>query len=244
MIVHLTYKGQGYTAELKEGIDLSLPMVAGAEGPRAWYVAPLTMEPVREGPWVGSVKEGGAVNFYNVWFNPHGHGTHTECVGHISKEHEKVNALGNLWCTAVVHTVSPRPGNVISKADLPVELAEGLVIRVMPNGVEKASTNWNGVAWPTLSAEAMVYLRQAGVKHLLIDGPSVDPEFDEGALAAHHAFWNYPEAPRQDATITELIYVPASVPEGLYLLHLPMANFALEASPTRPTIYPLRQGKR
>ena len=244
MIVHLTHKGQAYTTQLSEGIDLSLPLVDGAEGPRAWYVPPMRMEPVREGPWVGSVAEGGAVNFFNVWFNPHGHGTHTECVGHISKAHEKVNALGNIWCVARLHTVSPGEGGVIDVHHLPEELPEGLVVRVWPNAPEKAVQNWNGVAWPTLTPRAMVHLRKAGVKHLLIDGPSVDPEFDEGALAAHHAFWNYPEDPRQDATITELIYAPPHVEDGLYLLHLPMANLALDASPSRPTLYPLSHAER
>ena len=37
------------------------------------------------GDWVASVQEGASVNFNNIAFNPHAHGTHTECVGHITK---------------------------------------------------------------------------------------------------------------------------------------------------------------
>ena len=43
------------------------------------------------GDWVGDVKQGGSVNFRNISFNPHGNGTHTECVGHISKEDFSIN---------------------------------------------------------------------------------------------------------------------------------------------------------
>ena len=46
---------------------------------------------VRMGDWIGDVKQGGSVNFKNVKFNPHGNGTHTECVGHISPNGETIN---------------------------------------------------------------------------------------------------------------------------------------------------------
>jgi arylformamidase len=35
-------------------------------------------------------------------------------------------------------------------------------------------------------------LRSIGVRHLLVDLPSVDREEDGGVLAAHHAFWDFP----------------------------------------------------
>ena len=76
-----------------------------------------------------------------------------------------------------------------------------------------------------------------GVQHLLIDLPSVDPEEDAGALAAHHVFWQYPNATRTQATITELILVPDSVPDGRYLLDLNAAAFDADAAPSRPMLY-------
>ena len=54
-------------------IDLSLPLSATPENPRAWYVDAPRMEPVRANGFVGSVAEGGAVNFRDIFFNPHGH---------------------------------------------------------------------------------------------------------------------------------------------------------------------------
>jgi arylformamidase len=77
------------------------------------------------------------------------------------------------------------------------------------------------------------------VKHLLLDLPSVDREEDGGALAAHKAFWQYPESIRMDATITELIYVPNHVGDGLYLLNLQIASFESDASPSKPILYHL-----
>jgi hypothetical protein len=76
-----------------------------------------------------------------------------------------------------------------------------------------------------------------GIDHLLLDLPSVDREVDGGALAAHRAFWNYPENPRMKATITELIYVPSKVQDGQYFLNLQVAPIENDASPSRPVLY-------
>lgn len=82
---------------------------------------------------------------------------------------------------------------------------------------------------------------ERGVEHLLIDLPSVDPEEDAGALTAHRIFWNYPDGPRERATITELIYVPDHILDGQYLVDLNAAAFDGDAAPSRPTIYPCRK---
>ena len=77
------------------------------------------------------------------------------------------------------------------------------------------------------------------VKHLLIDLPSVDREKDGGKLLSHHAFWQVPENPRMEATISELIYVPDEIKDGQYLLELQFAPFDNDASPSRPVLYRL-----
>jgi hypothetical protein len=64
--------------------DLSLTFEFGR--PRAWYIEGPRREAVSLGDWVGSVEQGGSVNFFNVQFNPHAHGTHTESVGHLTRE--------------------------------------------------------------------------------------------------------------------------------------------------------------
>ena len=75
------------------------------------------------------------------------------------------------------------------------------------------------------------------VKHLLVDLPSVDREEDKGELAFHHAFWDVPNKPNLERTITELIFVENKIPDGKYLLEIQMAPFENDASPSRPVLY-------
>ena len=90
-----------------------------------------------------------------------------------------------------------------------------------------------------MEPQAAQWLADCGVQHLLIDLPSIDREEDEGKLLAHHAFWNYPSQPRKEATISEMIYVDDSIPDGLYLLNLQVAAFRNDAAPSRPVLYQL-----
>lgn len=229
----------------KEGIDISIPYRESQDATSAWYVAPMKAEPVRMGDWVGSVAEGSSVNFRNLTINPHGHGTHTECVGHIAKEVYSVNQHLKQWFfDALLVTIEPQAIGedlVISKEQfqkaIGAERPEALVLRTLPNSNVKLHTNYSSTNPPYLAADGVLWLREIGVKHLLLDLPSVDREVDGGALAAHKAFWNYPENPRMDATITELIYVPSHVEDGKYLLNLQVAPIENDASPSRPVLF-------
>ena len=95
---------------------------------------------------------------------------------------------------------------------------------------------------PYLLEDAAIYLREKGIKHLLIDLPSVDREQDEGRLLAHNAFWNTAGELRLDATITEFIYVPNSVNDGTYFLNLLVAPFENDASPSKPVLFQILTG--
>src|SRR5690606_36231310 len=92
MIVRITHNHRDYIIDLHKPLDISIPLRASEENVNAWYLDPPVIEPVRLGDWEGSVKSGASVNFNNIQFNPHAHGTHTECVGHITKEFHSVNA--------------------------------------------------------------------------------------------------------------------------------------------------------
>ena len=70
-----------------------------------------------------------------------------------------------------------------------------------------------------------------------MDIPSVDREEDYGLLLAHRSFWKQERS--QDCTITELIYVPDSLKDGLYLLFLQTPAMELDAVPSKPILYPL-----
>jgi len=97
---------------------------------------------------------------------------------------------------------------------------------------------------PFFSTEAISYIREKEVKHLLVDMPSIDRTFDEGKLANHRAFWKVAPASRAINetsliynTITEMIYVPNEITDGAYLLNLQIAAFLTDASPSRPRLF-------
>lgn len=233
-------------------IDLSLSLSASADNPRAWYVEAPRMEPVRANGFVGSVAEGGAVNFRDVFFNPHGHGTHTESYGHISEDIYPVNAaLKNYFFKATLLSVIPKVlanGDRIVFADqleslLQCQNTEAIIIRTLPNQGEKLSMNYSGTNPTYFDVGVVKLLDQLEVKHFLVDTPSVDREEDAGVLAFHHAFWKVPEAPVADRTISELIFVPNEVQDGQYILELQVANFKNDAAPSRPLLYAINEKK-
>lgn len=234
-----------YQIDLKQPIDISIPLRASKSNVNAWYLEEPKIEPVTVDDWVGSVAEGSAVNFNNIWFNPHAHGTHTECVGHITEKVHSINQnLNQFFFLAELITVPPQKHKgdfVISKKQLLYALGnkkrEAVIIRTIPNTKEKLSAQYLHTNPPYLLEEAAIYLKEKGVKHLLIDLPSVDRENDEGKLLSHNAFWNTSGKLRLDATITEFIFVPNTVEDGTYFLNLQIAPFENDASPSKPILY-------
>lgn len=241
----LEHSGKTFSVDLSKPLDISIPLRASEVNPVVWYQEEPEMKPVRIGDWIGKVSEGGSVNFINIFFNPHAHGTHTECLGHISNEFHSVNdSLKTFFFLAEVISVEPNilgEDEIISKESICKALngstPEAIVIRTLPNEISKRSKHWSNTNWPYLDEKAALFLREIGVRHLLIDLPSVDREHDEGKLLAHKAFWDYPENPRYDCTITEMIFVPDSIEDGRYLLNLQMASFQNDASPSKPVLY-------
>lgn len=237
-----------YRADLRQPVDISIPLVPDAPVPNAYYAPPFRIDPVRMGTFVGDTRQGGAVNYVNVYLNPHGNGTHTECYGHIALERVSLHhCLRQFHFTARLISLLPvrqESGDLVIQADQLIEAigdsrVEALVIRTLPNHPDKASRAWSGTNPPYLDPEGIGFLVAAGVRHLLIDLPSIDREEDGGKLSAHHIWWGYPDAIRKDATITEMIFVPEEQKDGLYLLNIQIPSFVLDAGPSKPVLYPL-----
>ena len=246
MIATIEIKNQHFKFDLGQPLDLSIPIMAGKENVNAFYIDPVTYIPFKAGSFIGDVNQGGSCNVKTITINPHGNGTHTETVGHISKDNFPIrNALKRTFFTAVVITISPDKKNgdkVISLSQvsqLNLQNAEALIIRTLPNSVEKKTFQYSGTNPTYMSSDAAMYLASNGIDHLLLDFPSIDKEDDGGLLTAHHAFWNYPQNPRANCTISELIYVDNSIEDGFYLLDLQFAAFDIDASPSRPILYRL-----
>ncbi len=240
-----------WVADLQLHHDISIPLKNGAENPMAWYCNPPVIRAVENEFFIGDVSRGGSVNFRDIFFNPHGHGTHTECVGHISKELYSVNdSLTSFFFRAVLVSILPEKKEngdlVISLSALitaigDIKSFDAIVIRTLPNQESKKIKNYSNTNPPYFEHSIGKWLCDNGVKHWLTDLPSVDREQDDGKLAAHHAFWNYPENPRVEATITEFVYVENTIKDGLYLLNLQTAPFHNDASPSRPLLFPLKR---
>ena len=93
MICQFMWNGEAHQADLGQAIDLSLVLAGNGKANSFSMVrGDPKMVPVRGEGFVGAVAEGGSVNFRDITFNPHGHGTHTECLGHITQDIHSVDA--------------------------------------------------------------------------------------------------------------------------------------------------------
>ena len=247
----ISHIGQTFEIDLSKPIDISIPLTNTDANPIAWYIEKPEIEPVQFGNWIGKVSEGSSTNFNTIFFNPHGHGTHTECLGHITREFYSINqCLKKFFFTAELISISPEEigeDRIITKSQIELVLngktPEAIVIRTLPNLESKKHQNYSKTNPPYLAEEAATYIREIGIQHLLIDLPSVDREEDEGKLLAHKAFWNVknvaklnPDA-RLSCTITEMIFVENEIQDGSYILNLQIASFENDASPSKPILY-------
>lgn len=239
-----------FSVDLAEGVDISIPIRAEEKSTKAWYIGSPKIEPVQSGSYIAEVAKGATINFNTILFSPHAHGTHTESYGHISKEFYSVsNCLDKNFFKAKLISLTPKKEGEDRVFDLGMfqqnlkkDEAESLIIRNLPNTEDKLTKNHDHTNWPYLKPDAAAYIRDCGIEHLLIDLPSVDRE--EGDVLAHKAFFDYPENPRKNATITELIYIPDEVEDGFYILNLSVANFINNAAPSRPILYRIKEELR
>lgn len=245
MLATIEYNSRKLKIDLSMPLDISMPLIASKKNVNAWYIDEPKIEPARDGEWVAAVSQGASINFNNIHFNPHAHGTHTECVGHITETVHSINKnLNQFFFLAELVTVAPETfmkDYVISKKQLQFALGnkkrDAVVIRTIPNTKEKLSRQYSHTNWPYLQIDAVIYLVSKGIKHILIDLPSIDREKDGGELLAHNVFWNTSGKLRMDATITEFIYVPNKISDGEYILNLQIAPFENDATPSKPILY-------
>ena len=254
MIAEINLNNETFKVNLNNPIDLALTSKV-KNSFKAWYVDEIKINSIKNDDFIGSVKDGGAVNFREILINPHGNMTHTESVGHISQEEINVNKLLQTHhFIAQLITIKPQKISINNKkgkkeVDEIISLnqiknkilpnIQALIIRSQKNYDELTNKNYSHTNWPFLAESSAAYIRNKGVQHLLIDQPSIDKEFDEGKLLAHRAFWNYPNEIDLKKIITELIGIPDHIKDGRYLLNLSLANIENDAVPSRPIIYKL-----
>jgi len=254
MLATYPYLGRTYSFNPAAPLDISLPLAPGENQVNCFWAEPVQFDVIRVGSFVGSVAEGGSTNYKRVHLTPHGNGTHTECYGHISPAPAATlnRCLRRFLFVARLISVQPRlqanGDEVVMLNDMRRELEggphaavlpEALILRTLPNHKAKRTRHYSGTNPTYLEPALAEYLTTQHIEHLLLDLPSVDREEDAGQLLAHHAFWQYPHATREQATITELIFVPDEVEDGLFLLNLQITSLELDASPSKPVLYAL-----
>lgn len=246
----------GQHIKLGKAHDISVPVQFG-EGLSEFGAKPASKAPYTTDGFTGAVYMGGSCNCDYITFSPHLHGTHTECVGHIVKEPVAVHEiLQDAFMLAQLITVKPQPAAECNEHYAPVLQPEDMVITRAMLEAGKISgnalvvrTGWqhgNNPAFFTI--EAMEYVFQQNVQHLLVDMPSIDRLNDEGKLTNHHIFWGIAQGSHTLAgiapspkTITELIHAPDALSDGNYMLNLQVAAFASDAAPSRPLLYEILQ---
>ncbi len=256
MKIQIKFQNQFYQVDLSKPLPIAIPLIPNQTNVNCYYADSPTSEIIRAGDFVGSVAEGGSVNYNKLQMTPHGNGTHTECYGHISANkmtiRKSLSTFHFLACLiSVVPKEMPNKDKIVTCSEVKEKLEQHLInktenqelsaviLRTLPNPESKKMQQYSGQNPPYLAPEIGTFLHEKNISHLLVDLPSVDKENDGGALRMHKNFWNFPENPRKNTTITELIYVPNNIPDGTYLLNLQILNLQSDASPSYPVLYSL-----
>ena len=244
-------------------VDLSIPLHFDGPQPGFFGADSAAARPMHSDEFIGDTRLGGSCNAEHVDLIPHCNGTHTECVGHLTNERVAVNGMATdvLYLAALV-SVIPYDGSneqatlrarkadrVITRRALQAAVTgtdakpDALIVRTLPNDADKTRRDWEVSTTPYFTVDAMRWIVEQDIRHLLVDLPSVD-RLDDQHLVNHRVFWGLAagsrtveDATRDQATITELIYVPDKANDGLYLLDLQLAPFVSDATPSRPLLY-------
>jgi kynurenine formamidase len=251
---HVTFGTRTY--RLGRAVDLAIPLDPHGPQPNAYGVPDASARPYSGDGFTLDTRAGGSCNCETITLTPHCNGTHTESVGHLTRDRLPITAVElPLFIPCSLISVAPhgreiRPDAIAPLTSaLPREFLEALVVRSMPNPAEKLTRRWEDATTPYFTPEAMAVIRSRGVNHLLVDLPSLDPLRDDGRLNAHRVFWDMPpgsqELPDAEArrrTITEMIFVPDDVPDGRYLLSIQLPRIVSDAVPSRPILFFLVEG--
>lgn len=272
--MQISFKHQNVEYQCSVAEAKSLAIVLDFEGlqPNHFGTEKATNEVLKLGGFTGDTRVGGSCNVDCLEMIPHCNGTHTETVGHIVNEDIWVgHAALDLFSLAFLVTVDPQlatetadtyrpelePENwVITREMLEKAIARvggilavkpaALIVRTLPNSNDKCARAYSTESQPAFfTVDACQFINETGIRHLLVDFPSVDRMNDDGLLTNHHIFWNVQERTHelsedtwQEKTITEMIFVADEINDGIYGLNLQVPAFGSDAAPSRPVIFP------
>jgi kynurenine formamidase len=218
--LELTLGGLRYHAHPERAASIAIPIRFEGDALTAFGAGPASSQAVSGPGFVGDTARGGSCNVGELHLIPHCHGTHTECVGHLTDERVSVDLVlrGTLFPATLV-TLAPEPATGHPEADAavaapgdrlvsaralaavlgraPDPFLRAVVIRTTPNAPAKLAARYDGAAPPPyLTAAAGALLADLGCDHVIVDLPSLDRMADAGKLAAHRAFFGLPAGSR------------------------------------------------
>ena len=262
-------QGKNFSIDTKKGFSLASGLDFNGPQINHFGVPAAKATTIEMGGFVGDTARGGSCNVKTLEIIPHCHGTHTESVSHIVDELIKPSNCVSSLLPARLISVTPvaasqtadsyepeltETDRIIDKktlelalADTPSDWCEALLIRTLPNDSDKLSRHYSSEQEPPFfSHEAMTFINEKGVQHLLVDFPSLDRQYDEGKLSNHRLYWsvessehNLSETTQSLKTVTELIFVNDEIQDGVYVLNLQLIDFEVDAVPSRPLLYPV-----
>jgi arylformamidase len=259
--------GRELRIDLARPFDLSLELDFHGPQVRHFGAPAAASRPYSTADFSGSVASGASCNCESITLIPHCNGTHTECVGHLTREALHAHRLVPRSLVPAL-LLSPRavaPSQTRESSEpaplaadrlltraalqaiwptvLPLE-PRALVLRTAPNEPAKRVRDYTDLTPPYLTRECARYLIERGIEHLIVDLPSIDRTHDQGRLTAHRIFFGLPpaesalaRAARAQCTITELAYIPDEAVDGAYLLQLQVPAINGDAVPSRPLLY-------
>jgi kynurenine formamidase len=269
MLAKLQIAGRDHSFALDRGVSLAIGIDFANGGPRHFGAPAPTSTPFRIDGFSGEVASGASCNCRTITFTPQCHGTHTETVAHLLREPlDAWRTVPKGLLPAAVISLTPEPARetreltdpppwgtdtLITERRLRAAFTQArpfepraLVIRTLPNDAAKRSMDYSELVPPYLSREAVEWLVNRKIDHLVLDVPSVDRTHDDGKLTGHRLFFGLPpgstsraDAARAHCTVTELAFIPDEVPDGCYALALAVPAIGGDAVPSQPILYPL-----
>jgi arylformamidase len=206
--------------DLARPVHLAIPLELDGPQPRHFGAEAARSRPFVSGAFSGEVGRGASCNCRTITLTPHCNGTHTEGVGHLTRDpFDAHRAIPTDLIPALLLSVSPEAAGQTTESAVPAPavgdslithralrasrerarahvprafVARALVIRTLPNETSKRTRDYTSLVPPYLTLDAASALVADGIEHLVLDVPSVDRTHDEGRLACHRVFFGLP----------------------------------------------------
>ena len=216
MNITISLANKHYQVNTDFAFNAAITLSFSKQQPNHFSAQYATSKPMTAGSFIGDTEQGGSCNVNELSINPHCNGTHTETIAHIcDKSAELALPISAIElpplmpCTLI--SVTPQSAEnitddytpalnledkVISRQLLEQQLNStsdeqlmSVAIRTLPNNDNKLTTSYNEQYQPPFfTRDAILYLNERGVSHLLVDIPSIDRLNDDGLLTCHHLF--------------------------------------------------------